>query len=244
MTTADRNRASSPTLLALVGDYSPDVPAHRAIPRALELAGAATGREVSWRWFHTNEIHDAPRDLASCAAVWVVPASPYANMCGALDAIRWARETGRPFLGTCGGFQHALIEFARNVAGLTDADHAESNERAETSVVTPLICSLVEKTGAIHFPADSQLRSVYSCEQAVEGYHCNYGFNVEYRARFEKAGLRFSGFDDEGEVRAFELPSHPFFIGTLFQPERSGLRGEAHPLICALVRATLHEQQG
>jgi CTP synthase (UTP-ammonia lyase) len=225
--------------VALVGDYSPDVPAHRAIPRALELAGVAIGREVSWRWLHTTAIQAAPRELADCAAVWVVPASPYANMAGVLAAIRWARETGRPFLGTCGGFQHALIEFARNVAGLTAADHAESNEHANTLVVTPLACPLVEKTGTLHFVSGSRLQRAYASTQASEAYHCSYGLNAEYRTQLEKAGLCFSGFDDTGEGRAFELPSHQFFIGTLFQPERSALRGEVHPLIQAFLRAVL-----
>ena len=237
MTTAEPGEVSNRPLVALVGDYSPDVPAHRAIPRALELAGAAVGAEISWRWFPTDDIRDASVDLADCAAVWVVPATPYVNMQGALEAIRWARETGCPFLGTCGGFQHALIEFARNVAGLIGADHAESNAHAETLVVTPLSCSLVEKSGALHFVSGSQLRRFYGCEQALEAYHCNYGLNDAYRARLEKAGLCFSGFDDAGDVRALELSSHPFFIGTLFQPERSALRDAVHPLITAFVRA-------
>lgn len=244
MNTAERHgNLTSLPLLALVGDYSSEVLAHRAIPRALELTCADTHCEVLWRWVHTSDIHDASRDLADCAAVWTVPASPYANMAGALDAIRWARETGRPFLGTCGGFQHAIIEFARNVAGLTAADHAESNEHADTPVVTRLDCPLVEKTGTLHFASGSRLHSAYGSDQATEGYRCSYGFNVEYRARLEKAGLRFSGFDDAGEARAFELPSHPFFIGTLFQPERSALRDEVHPLIRAFVRASVIGQK-
>src|SRR5437667_11486922 len=110
--------------IALVGDYSPEVIAHRAIPRALELA----------------------RDLQTFSAIWLVPASPYENMDGALAAIRFARETRRPFLGTCGGFQHALIEFARNVAGITAADHEETNPASGTLVVTRLRCSLVEQS--------------------------------------------------------------------------------------------------
>src|SRR5687767_12966370 len=87
--------------IALIGDYSLDVLAHRAIPRALELAKTASGADITWQWVHTRDLHDAPRDLASFAAVWVVPASPYANMTGVLAAIRFARETRRPFLGTC-----------------------------------------------------------------------------------------------------------------------------------------------
>lgn len=235
----EQDRISHSPLLALVGDYSPEVPAHRAIPQALELAKAATGAEVSWRWVSTGDIRDAARDLAECAAVWVVPASPYASMAGALAAIRWARETGWPFLGTCGGFQHALVEFARTVAGITAADHAEGNERADSLVVTPLTCPLIEQTGSLHFAPHSQLHRIYGSDEAAESYRCRYGLNAVYRMRLEEAGLYFSGFDDAGEVRAFELPSHPFFIGTLFQPERAALRGESHPLICAFVQAIL-----
>jgi CTP synthase (UTP-ammonia lyase) len=244
MATMEPQTDSDPVLIALVGDCSPEVLAHRTIPPALELAGAAIGREIPWRWFHTGEIHDAPRDLAGCAAVWVVPASPYASMNGALAAIRWAREAGRPFLGTCGGFQHALIEFARHVAGLAEADHAESNAHGETLVVTPLSCSLVEKSGRIHFAAGSRLHRIYGCADATESYHCRYGLNAAHRERLEQAGLRFSGSDDAGDVRAMELPSHPFFIGTLFQPERSAMRGQVHPVIHAFARACLDRQHG
>src|SRR3954467_6580596 len=97
--------------IALIGDYSPEVVAHQAIPRALELARREAGVDAAWRWVNTRDIREAARDLAEFDAVWVVPASPYVNPEGALDAIRFARETQRPFLGTCGGFQHALIEF-------------------------------------------------------------------------------------------------------------------------------------
>ena len=224
--------------IALVGDYSPEVVAHRAIPRALELASAGAPTALAWRWVLTREIRHAAQDLAGFAAVWVVPASPYENMAGALDSIRFARETGRPFLGTCGGFQHALIEFARNVAGLPDADHAETNPAAGTLVVSPLSCSMVEKTGRIRFAPGSRMRNFYGADTAQEGYHCNYGLNPNYRSALETAGLRFTAFDDAGDVRAAELPAsvHPFFIGTLFQPERAALRGETPPLLRTFLR--------
>ena len=109
--------------------------------------------------------------------MWVVPASPYENMAGTLDAIRFARETKRPLLGTCGGFQHVLIEFARHVAGFATADHAETNPTADTLVVAPLACSLVEKTGAIRFAPGSLIHAAYGRSTAQEGYHCNYGLN-------------------------------------------------------------------
>ena len=225
--------------IALVGDYSPEVVAHRAIPRALELACTATPADVTWQWIPTRAVREAARDLAEFAAVWLVPASPYENMAGALAAIRFARETKRPFLGTCGGFQHALIEFARHVAGLASADHAEMNPDGNTLVVTPLTCSLVEKTGDVRFEPDSQLRAIYGRDAAGEGYHCNYGVNPAHRVALERAGLRFTAFDAAGEIRAAELPAsvHPFFIGTLFQPERAALRGETPPLVRAFVTA-------
>jgi len=225
--------------LALVGDYSPEVTAHRAIPRALELACAATKVDLSWQWVATREVRDAVRDLAKFSAVWLVPASPYENMAGAIDAVRFARETKRPFLGTCGGFQHALIEFARNVAGLAAADHAETNPHGDTLVVAALACSLVEKTGKLHFAPGSLVRAAYGHDTASEGYHCNYGLNSAHRAALELAGLRFTAFDENGEPRAAELPkaNHPFFVGTLFQPERAALRGELPPLVEAFARA-------
>jgi CTP synthase (UTP-ammonia lyase) len=234
------------TAIALVGEYRESVVAHRAIPRALELARAATGARITWEWIRTDEIDpdsDPPalkrsrKTLAGFAAVWAVPATPYASMEGALAAIQFARETGRPFLGTCGGFQHALVEFARNVCGVVAADHAETSPHGTELVVTPLACSLVEETGGITFTPGSRLHGIFGGSSTTEGYHCNYGPNPAWRDRFEAAGLRFTGRDDAGEVRAGELAAHPFFIGTLFQPERSALRGEGHPLITAFVRA-------
>ena len=225
--------------IALVGDYSPSVLAHRAIPRALELARAELGAAIAWQWILTRDLRDAAIELSSFSAVWLVPASPYENMAGALAAVRFARETKRPFLGTCGGFQHALIEFARNVAGRADADHAETNPAGGTLVIAPLSCSMVEKTGGIHFAPASRLRAIYGRDTTTEGYHCNYGFNSAHRAALERAGLCFTAFDEAGDVRSAELPqnTHPFFIGTLFQPERAVLRDELPPLVRAFVQA-------
>jgi CTP synthase len=223
--------------IALVGDHSEKHTAHRAIPVALELARARSGADVSWKWVATRDLLDPPRDLAAFSAVWAVPATPYENTEGALGAIRWAREGRRPFLGTCGGFQHAVIEIARDVAGIADADTAETNPGGQSLVVTPLSCSHVEKIGSVHFAKGSLLASAYGSEGATEGYRCNYGFNSAYRAFMEAAGLKFTAWDDEGDIRGAELASHPFFAGVLFQPERAALRGETSPLVLAFVRA-------
>jgi CTP synthase (UTP-ammonia lyase) len=158
-------------------------------------------------------------------------------MDGALRAIRYAREHRRPFLGTCGGFQHALIEFARHVLGLHDADHAESNPNASTLLMAPLSCALIEKTGTIHFKPGSRIEQIYGDDHAIEQYHCSYGLNEQYRSQIEASAMRITGWDVDGSVRVIELSDHPFFIGTLFQPERSALAARANPLVNEFVRA-------
>jgi CTP synthase (UTP-ammonia lyase) len=224
--------------IGLIGDFSPDVPAHRAIPKAIALAGQAIGCAVEPIWLATNKIlPDDSQQFCGFNGLWCVPASPYASMDGALWAIRFARENRIPFLGTCGGFQHALIEYARNAIGIRDADHAETNPDASNDIVSLLACSLVEQTGQIQLKAKSRIHDACGCDQLTEGYHCRYGLNPAFKSRLEDGNLQFCGWDENGEVRAMELTQHPFFIGTLFQPERTALRGEAHPLITGFVAA-------
>lgn len=225
-----------PIFIGLVGDHDPEVTAHRAIPKALGRAALSLGRTVDPVWIPTEEVEDDPLgSLASMQAIWCVPASPYRSMDGALAAIRRARERGIPFLGTCGGFQHAMIEFARNVCGLEDADHAETRPDGETLVVSALACSL--RAGRIRLAEGSRMREMYGAGEVAEEYQCGYGLNPWYRKVLEEHGMRFTGFDPDGDVRAFELPGHPFFMGTLFQPERAGLRNVTPPLVRAFVQA-------
>jgi CTP synthase (UTP-ammonia lyase) len=224
--------------IALVGDYDPAVTAHRAIPEALRLSAQRLGVRVVSEWAPTAAVGETAGPLAGCAAVWCVPASPYASEAGALAAIRFARESPRPFLGTCGGFQHAVLEYARNALGYAAAGHAETAPGAAMPVIARLACSLVEKSGSVRLADGSRLRAIYGTAEAEEGYHCNYGFNPAYKRMLsDPAGLRVAARDPAGEVRAIELARHPFFIATLFQPERSALRGADHPLINAFVSA-------
>ncbi len=223
--------------LALVGDYNPDVPAHQAIPEALRLSAERLGVSVEPVWKHTSTLGpDVAKQLADFAGIWCVPASPYASTDGALAAIRFARESGRPFLGTCGGFQHALLEYARNVLGL-EAAHAETAPDAAQPLISRLSCSLVEQRGTVTLAEGSRLRAVYGAAQAEEGYRCNYGLNPAYEPLFRGGPLRVAARDAAGEVRAVELAGHPFFVATLFQPERAALEGAEHPLVTAFVAA-------
>jgi CTP synthase (UTP-ammonia lyase) len=99
------------------------------------------------------------------------------------------------------------------------------------------MCALVEVKGALHFEPGSRLAKIYGRETANEEYHCSYGLNPEYAERLKSGPLKIAARDDEGSVRAVELEGHPFFFGTLFQPERAALRNQLPPLVKAFVAA-------
>lgn len=223
--------------IGLIGDYSPHVTAHVAIPKALKLAAIEAECEVAETWLATEAILEKKAQLFEFDALWCVPASPYKSMDGALSAIRFAREKGVPFLGTCGGFQHAVIEYVRNVLGFAKADHAESNPDAEMPIMSPLSCSLIEKTGQITLQENTRVARIFGASEIAERYHCNFGFNDQYRFLFKTGEMRITGADINGEPRVVEVESHPFFIATQFQPERSALAGKTHPLVSAYLEA-------
>jgi CTP synthase (UTP-ammonia lyase) len=229
--------------VALIGDYDPSVTAHKAIPRALALAARTMGVAVTGEWIGTPTVEPDPaRQLSAFHALWCVPASPYASMEGALRAIRFAREAQRPFLGTCGGCQHALLEYARNALGIAEADHAESNPTARLPLIAELSCAMVEESGSVRLEPGSRIAGIYGEREITEVYHCSYGLNPRFEHLLSESALRISARDEKGEARAFELTTHPFFICTLFQPERAALKGKDHPLIHAFLAAATQGQ--
>jgi CTP synthase (UTP-ammonia lyase) len=226
--------------IALVGDHQPAVVAHQGIDRSMALA-AAQVPGLQWEWIHTGSLgSDVSTRLHEFTGIWLVPASPYANETGALRVITHARTNAVPFLGTCGGFQHALLEYAREVLGISEAGHAETQPGAAVRLIAPLSCSLVEQWGRVHLLPGTRLREVYGVDQAEEGYHCSYGLNPACESFFTNgtaSSLRIAARDAQGEVRAIELTDHPFFLATLFQPERRALTGELHPIVRRFVEA-------
>ena len=137
---------------------------------------------------------------------------------------------------SCGGFQHALIEYARNVLGWADAAHAETDTEG-TMVIAPLTCSLVEKTDAIELRNNTLIAKAYGKPEIEEGYHCNYGVSPAFAQALESGDMHVTGWDDQGEIRAAELVTHPFFVITLFQHERAALEGRPVVLVQAMLRA-------
>lgn len=221
--------------IGLVGDHDASITAHRAIPRALEQAALAAGVTLEAMWLPTETLAGEPLDAFD--GLWCVPGSPYRDTEGALHAITYAREQRLPFLGTCGGFQHAVLEHARNVLGWQDADHAESAPEATRPVISPLACALREALELVVLKAGTRVANAYSAPYAFEGYFCGYGLNPEYRAQLTDGPLRVAATDSSGTVRAMELDDHPFFVATLFQPERAALIGRTPPLVSAFIKA-------
>lgn len=222
--------------VGLIGDFNEAVTAHRAIPVALRLAAERLGHAVDLEWLATDAMPGA-EGLARFDALWCVPGSPYRDMDGALRAIRFARERRVPFLGTCGGFQHAVIEYARNVNRLQDAEHAETSPDAPNAVISALACALIEASDTVTLVPGSRIAAAYGSETATEGYHCSYGLNPAFATRLLAGSLRATAQDSQGEIRAVELDDHPFFVCTLFQPERAALKDVVPPLVVAFLRA-------
>ncbi len=225
-----------PVRIGIIGDFNPANPTHVATTSGIRHAADALGEPIEAVWLPT----DQPHELDKYQALFASPGSPYRSLEGALAGIRYARENGVPFIGTCGGFQHLVIEFARKVMGFTDAAHAESDPYASCLFITPLSCSLVGKTMEVTIAPGSKAAVACRATRSMERFYCNFGLNPEYRDQLENYGLQITGSDQNGEVRIVELPTHPFFIGTLFVPQASSMPGSPHPLILEFCRASVH----
>ncbi|MFG2606147.1 hypothetical protein ACGFT2_21750 [Streptomyces sp. NPDC048514] len=228
--------------IALVGDRSPNVVSHTRVPLLLDALAERDRLVLDAYWIPSRDA-EADGAVRGFDAVWVLPGSPYRSEAGVLAAVRTAREERVPFLGTCGGFQHALLEYARNVCGLAGAAHAENDPGAEDLLIEPLACSLVGHEGAVTIEPGSLAESVIGSARTVERYFCAYGPS-RHLGTLRAHGLRFSGHDEHGEVRVAELPGHPFFLATLFQPELFGDGSVPHPVVRALARAAVDHAAG
>jgi CTP synthase (UTP-ammonia lyase) len=221
-------------IIAILGEYTPTFPPHMATSAALEHSRALLGIEIEGVWISTASIEESLFDRFS--GLWVAPGSPYKCMDKTLWAIRHAREHAIPCLGTCGGFQHMIIEYARHVLGFHDAHHAEYDSYASRLFISQLACSLAGREMRLQFTAGSQVAAIYGTQTAVEEYYCNFGVDPACVPLLKSGPLQVTGADSEGEVRVIELPGHPFFIGTLFVPQMRSTLRHPHPLVTAFLQ--------
>jgi CTP synthase (UTP-ammonia lyase) len=234
----------TPLAIAVVGDRIEGHAPQEAIATALGHAGTELGVDLAVQWHATPTLDDgAATALRDANAVWCAPGGPYASIDGALAAIRYTRERHLPFLGTCAGFQHGVIEIARNVLGVGDAHHAEYGETDAPLFIDELLCSLVGQTMRVRL-VDPVLRDAYAAPEAMEEYYCRFGLNEQYAEALATAGLIVAGLDaTDGTARIMRLTNHPFFVLTLFVPQTSSRPGAPHPLVTAYVAAALERRK-
>jgi CTP synthase (UTP-ammonia lyase) len=224
--------------IALIGEYTPTFPPHVSTNAAIEHSRKMLGEEIVADWVSTEHIDQ--QLLRRYSGIWVAPGSPYKSMEKTLQAIRYARGNNILCFGTCGGFQHIIIEYARNVLGFQDAQHAEYDPYASKLFISRLTCSLAGREMQLNFTPGSQVAAIYGSVSATEHYYCNFGVNPDCVNELTKGPLKVSGSDVEGQIRVIEYPGHPFFIGTLFVPQTRSSPGNPHPLVTAFLQAVIH----
>lgn len=223
--------------IALLGEYTPAFPPHAYTNAAIEHSRALLNEDIDAAWISTENINQ--QLFEDFSGVWIAPGSPYRNLEKTLWAIRHARENKIPCFGTCGGFQHIVIEYARNVLGFEDAQHAEYDPYASRLFISQLACSLAGRQMQLNFAPGSQVAGIYGEISVKEHYYCNFGINPDCVHELQQGPLRISGSDAEGEIRVIELPGHPFFIGTLFVPQARSTPETPHPLVTAFLAAAV-----
>ena len=237
--------------IALVGKYVALQDAYKSILESFVHAGAATYCKVHVHPILSEDItpDNVAEYLSGMDGILVAPGFGERGLEGKIHAARYAREQGIPFLGVCLGMQMCVVEFARNVLGLTDAASAE----ARPDTPHPVIClmedqkSLTIKGGTMRLGAydcllkpGSHVREVYGADAISERHRHRYEFNAEYLDAFEAAGMIASGHNPKtGLVEIVEIPAHPYYIGVQFHPEYKSRPECPHPLFVGLVSAAI-----
>jgi CTP synthase len=249
-----KHPANESVRIAVVGKYTSLVDSYKSIQEALIHGGIAHDTGVEIDWLSSEAIDDDAELLTRYDGVLIPGGFGGRGIAGMVEAVRPLREHGVPFFGICLGLQCAIIEFARNVCGLADADSSEFAPDAEHRVISLLDSQLkvTDKGGTMRLGAypcrladGTRARDIYGEEEISERHRHRYEVNNAYRERLGEAGLSFSGTSpDGGLVEIIELPEHPFFIATQFHPELKSRPTRPHPLFAAFVGAALARRNG
>lgn len=223
--------------LAIIGDFNPASRTHIATNEAIGHAESYLKLNLAADWVPTESILDSIASVTqNYKGFLIAPGSPYKSMAGALEIIKYARLNNIPTLGTCGGFQHMVIEFARNVLNIKDAQHAEYDPYASKLVINPLSCSMFGQKLKINITDKrSQAYKILKSDTIEEQYYCNFGLNPEFQSEIHNNGFKIVGSDTSNEARILELQGHKFFIATLFVPQDNSTPGNPNKLITGFV---------
>lgn len=242
--------------IAVVGKYISLKDSYKSIYEALTHGGIANGVKVKVRMIESEEIEakGAEQTLSGVSGVLVPGGFGHRGIEGKVEAIAWARENGIPFFGICLGMQCAVIEFARNVCGLPDANSAEFDAETKAPVI-----GLMEEQKSVSNMGGTMRLGAYVCEVAkkTNAYACygkdkvserhrhRYEFNNEYKERMQEKGMVFSGRWPEADlVEIVELKDHPWFTACQFHPEFQSTPLRAHPLFSGFVKAAVEKRKG
>jgi CTP synthase len=261
---AARQQADATVNIAMVGKYVQIRDSYISLNEALRHAGLRTRTRVQLHYVESTDIESAGTGcLAGMDAILVPGGFGERGIEGKVQAVRYARENGVPYLGICLGMQVAVIEFARHVLGLPRANSTEFQRDAADPVIA-LITEWRDRSGATERRDDRSdlggtmrlgaqesrirqgtlARAVYGRDAIHERHRHRYEFNNHYLERMQKAGLAFSAFSEDGLVEIVELPSHPWFIGVQFHPEFTSNPRDGHPLFSSFVRAARDHSAG
>jgi CTP synthase len=235
--------------VAIIGKYIKLQDAYLSVAEALGHAGGAHGLRVELDWVDSEELTDpksTARRLAHVGGVLVLPGFGHRGAEGKIEAARYARETGTPYLGLCLGMQIEVIEFARNVAGLEMANSTEFDQDTPHPVIDIMPDQVgVEMGGTMRLgrwpckiSRGTLAAEVYDADFVYERHRHRYEVNNRYREAIQEAGMVFSGTSPDGRlVEIAELRDHPFFIGSQFHPEFKSRPLRPHPLFYGFVGA-------
>ena len=235
--------------IGLVGKYVELKDSYKSIAEALIHAGAHQEVDVQVDWIHSESItsNSAAEKLAGLDGIIVAPGFGSRGVDGKIETIQYARTKGVPFFGICLGMQCAVIEFARNVIGLTDAHSTEIKEYTPDPVIDLMAeqKSIQNMGGTMRlgaYPCEltpgSHAFNAYGSASIEERHRHRYEFNNAYLERFESLGMVATGKNpDSGLVEIVEIPEHPYFVATQFHPEYASTVETPHPLFTAFVKA-------
>jgi CTP synthase len=241
--------ATESVTIGIVGKYVDLPDAYLSVVEALKHGAAEHGLRLDLRWVPSDELTGLLADsyLEGLDGIVIPGGFGYRGVEGKIQAIRYARENGVPLLGLCLGLQCAVIELARNVMGLADANSSEFDPATPHPVIDLMASQEdVEEMGgtmrlglyAAKLAEGSKVRALYGSELVYERHRHRWEVNNKYRKDLEAAGMRLSGLSpDDNLVEYIELVDHPFFIGTQAHPELRSRPDRPHPLFSGLIEA-------
>lgn len=226
--------------IAILGDFNPVYKTHHALNDSTRQIKKYFESEIQFDWIATDIFdYQAAFNNMYCG-LWIAPGTPYKDDENVIRTIKYARENSIVTFGNCGGFQYMVIEFARNVCGIDNANHEESHPESEYLVISKLSCSLIEQQENLELiDKDSIIYHTIKKEKFIGRYFCNYGINQKFLEALTSNGLNFTTKSEDGQMRSFEIKSHLFYVATLFQPALTSSENEPNPIILKFVRKCL-----